>query len=86
MTNKELELSRLTDEVFELRSAVTEALRLHPESDPVVTAIILEKLDTTAGNPDQIELLKRARNNLGDRNDTLIKRHPDVECLFNYAL
>jgi hypothetical protein len=83
MTNEELELS-LRGEVAELRNAVTEALRLHPESDPIVT-IITKKLDTTAGSPDQIEVLKRVQNNLRERKDALVKRHPDVEYLFRYT-
>ena len=83
MTDEELELS-LRGEGAELRSAVTEALRLHPVSDSVVTSIT-KKLDTTTGNPDPIELLMRVRNNLGHRRDALIKRHPDVEYLFKYA-
>jgi hypothetical protein len=78
MTDEEL---NLTHGNAQLRNAVTEALRLHPESDSAIT-VIVGKLDTTAGSPDKIELLKRVRDNLREREDILIKRHPDVEDLF----
>jgi len=78
MTDEEISLTYGNSQ---LRNAVTEALRLHPESDSSIT-VIVGKLDTTVGSPNKIELLKRIRDNLRERKDILIKRHPDVEYLF----
>jgi len=76
MKNAEFEL-RLRQEVAALRMAITEAMRLHPESEAVVNAIATT-LDTTKGSPDPIELLGRVQDNLDERKRVLIEAHPEL--------
>jgi len=82
MTSEELSLTHAN---AQLRNAVTEALKLYPDSDSAIT-MIAGKLDTTATIIDKIEILSIIRDNLLERKDALITRHPDVKYLFEHMI